>query len=169
MSVPLLGIDPASFTAVSDLSAPGGGFVLGQVYYEPSTGKWYRFVYNADSGTISAADVICWFDTTPAFGHVQSATGTTGMDNGTAGVFAGLGVATIATLKYGFLQVGGPFTAMTTTGNVTKGAQLVVNGGTSPDKTADAFADGEEECVFGIALEDDTSTTLAKGYLFFRG
>lgn len=165
MSYPLLDIDPTTWVATTDPTR----YVVGQVYYEPSTNKHYQFVYNPDSGTISAGDVLARFDTTPAVGHVQSASGTTGMDNGTAGVFAGLGIATIATLKHGFVQVGGPFTNMTTTGNVTKGAQLVINGGTSPDKTADAFADGEEECVFGEAWVDDTSTTLTLGRLYFRG
>lgn len=165
MAFPLLDIDPASFIATTDPER----FVVGQIYHTPSNGKFYRFVYNPDSGTISAGDCVAWYDTTPAFGHVQSTSGTTGMDNGTAGVFAGLGVHTIGTLKHGFVQIGGPFTVLTTTGNVTKGAQLVLNGGTSPDKTADAFADGEEEGIFGVALVDDTSTNLTLGYLYFRG
>lgn len=169
MAIPLLNLEPADFVAVSALDTRGDGFTLNSVYFNPLNGKWYKFVYNPDSGTISAGDCLAWFDTTPAFGHVQSASGTTGMDDGTAGCFAGVGVHTIATLKYGFVQVGGPTAVLTTDAGVAKGDKLVINGGTSPDKTADTMADGEEECVFAQALIDDTSTNLTLGLIYFRG
>lgn len=157
MAIALPGLDPASFTAISSLGGDYDSYVLDQVYFVPSTGKYYRFVYNAGADTIVAADVVGWFATTPAFGHVSSTSGTM---NSTS--FAGIGVASIATTKYGFLQVGGPCTAITTDGGVAKNDWLVTDGTTD---RADTMASGEEHLVWGYALEDDTSSTLAKAYI----
>ena len=124
-------------------------------------GGEYVWVHNAGADAIAAGDVVCWFLTTPAAGHV-SVTGATALDNGTAGMVAGVAVGAISAGSYGFLLVRGITTVgITTDGAVAKGDRLVVNGGTTPDGTVDTMADGEEECVFATALDDDSSTTLS--------
>ena len=163
MAIALTGINPASFVAISSLGGDNESYVLNHVYYAPGTGKFYRFVYNPGADTIVAGDVVGWFSTTPAFGHVSSTSATIIVEAITSSGWAsGIGVHSIATLKYGFLQVGGPCETVTTDQGVAKGHGLVLDGTTD---RADSVAAGEEHLVFGYALEDDATTTLSKSML----
>ncbi len=128
-----------------------------------SAGKRYACVYNAGAAAIAAGDCCGLFLTTPAQGHV-STTAATMIDNGTAGICAGIGIGAIAAGAYGWLQTGGHCSNITTDEGVSQGDSLVMDGGTTVGKVADTMADGEEECVFASADADD-ATAVGSGYL----
>lgn len=167
MAIPLLDIEPASFTALSSLGGDNPSFVLGQVYFRPVDGTFWRFVYNAGADTIVAIDVVGWFSTTPAYGHVSSTAATIGVDAVTSsGWFSGVGVASIATTKYGFVQCGGPCSSgIRTDDGVAAFHGLVMDGTTD---RADSVAAGEEHLVFGhaMAADVDATHTLSLAYLY---
>ena len=128
------------------------------------SGQKYCAVYNAGASATAAGDVCCVFKTTPVQGHI-STTSATMLDNGTAGLCAGIAVSVIAAASgYGWIQVAGYCSNFTTDGGVAAGNALVVDGGTSVGKVFDTMADGEEECVFAFADAADTST-VGTGYL----
>jgi hypothetical protein len=152
-----------SFNAMSAFDSIDSAAVhpLGTLVEGP-VGRKYRYVYNAGADTLAAGEVCC-FHTTNTYGHITG-TVATSMNNGTAGIAAGVAQAAIPTTKYGWLQTSGDgVQALTTDAGVAQGDYLVVNGGTSPDGTVDTMADGEEECVFAVALAADSSTTQTAG------
>ena len=167
MSIPLLNLDPADYTAVLLTALGMDDYVVDTEYFVPVSGKWYRYVYNPGNDTIVAGDVVGYFSTTPAFGHVSSTAASIRVETITSsGYTAGVGVHSIATLKCGFIQTGGPCTNITTDTNVAATSALVMDGTT--DRAA-PLAAGEEMLVFGQALEADASTVLAKARLWLAG
>lgn len=145
-------LDPTQANETENVGTLGGLYTW--------EGKVYRWVYNAGADAITAGEVVGLFLTTPAAGHV-SGTAATFMDNGTAGIAYGVAEGGITAGRYGFVLKDGITTVtITTDGGVAQGDRLVVNGGATPDGTVDTMADGEEECVFATALQDDASTSL---------
>lgn len=152
MSIGPCFLDPTTANETENLGTLGGLYTW--------EGKVYRWVYNAGADNITAGEVVGWFLTTPAAGHV-SGTAATFMDNGVAGIAAGVAEGAITAGRYGFVLKEGVTTAtITTDGSVAQGESLVVNGGATPDGTVDTMAAGEEHCVFATALQDDASTSL---------
>jgi hypothetical protein len=157
MAIPLFNLEPADYTAVATLGMDD--YVLNTVYFNPLNGKWYRYVYNAGADTIVAGDVVGYFSTTPVFGHVSSTAASILIEVITSsGWTCGVGVASIATAKYGFLEVAGPCTNVTTDTNVAAGSAIILDGTT--DRAAPVAA-GEEHLVFGNSLAADSSTVAA--------
>ena len=162
MSYPILDIEPASYVAKSDLSAPGStSYVLNQRYWNPSTGKVYRFIYNFGADSIVAGDVVS--QATPYVAGYVSNTAASILDftdgTTTRPKVRGIGVAPIATAKYGFIQCGGPNSNVTTDGNVVAGDPLTTTDG-AKIATREVSAATNHFMVWGWAPVADTSTSL---------
>jgi len=128
-------------------------------------GKKYCSIYNAGAAAIAAGDVLGLFLTTPASGHV-SGTATTVVECTLSGtmVVAGVGIGAIAAGSYGYIQVGGHCTNITTTNAVSEGDALICNGDATPDFTAAPAVATEEHMPFAFADADDDGT-VGSGFL----
>lgn len=135
-------------------------YALGETRFD-KTGKKFRYVEFKDAVTYAAGHVctpanITWTAVT------NDRAGGSSVATGFGGICMG---APTATLKYGWVQVGGVATVLGD-GSVAAGDFVLVD---TVDAQADTFADGEEEQVFGLALEADDATTklfacLLNGY-----
>jgi len=95
-------------------------------------GKNYCCVYNAGAASVTVGLPVGVFLTTPASGHV-SVTAATMVDTTdgttTRSECAGVGIGTIVTLGYGWIQTGGLCANVTTDGNVVAGDWVVLEDG----------------------------------------
>jgi len=159
----LIDRDPANMTAISDLSLGFGMMsgVLNQVYWDPATGRAWRLVYNFGADSILAGDVVS--QATPYVAGYVSNTAASILDYADATYtrprVKGIGVHTIATTKYGFVQVAGPCTNVTTDGNVVAGDRLTTTDGAKIATRENVVASGHF-LVWGEADVADTGTVL---------
>lgn len=123
-------------------------------------GKNYCWVYNAGATSITAGLPVGVFSTTPAVGHV-SATAATMVDitdgTTTRSLMAGVGLGTIATTNYGWIQVGGLCTNVTTDGNVVAGDPITLADGAAT-VVREVTAATNHFNIIGFAPATDAST-----------
>ena len=125
-------------------------YPLGQLYFDLPNGKWYRYVEGdaaLDSDTLAAQQVLTWMDN----GYEVTNDVSEGMG---VGGFCGVAISAITESAFGWIQTGGQATVLTD-GGVSAGEALVPH---SENGEADTMADGEEEQVFAVALQDDHET-----------
>jgi len=133
-------------------------YALGKLYFDFSTGNAYRYVEG--DGTLTG-------DTLAAIQSVSW------MDDGwevTNDISAGLGVcapagvciSSITEGAFGWIQVAGQ-AEMQGDGSVAAGEAVVLD--SANDGKVDTMADGEEEQVFGAALEADDASGYFTGML----
>lgn len=127
-------------------------------------GQVYRYVYNAGADTLAAGEMVGPSIAGAAYGKITG-TAADWMDGtSSTAVAQGMALAAVPTANYCWIQSGGPNqAAITSDGNVTAGDALGIAGTTSPDGTVLPIGDGTEENVCGLALADDSTTTLAVG------
>lgn len=132
-------------------------YELGQIFIG-NAGKRFVYVYNAGADSIVLLDVVGAYTTTTTYGYVSSTAATIAVDAVTSsGYCVGIGLSTIATTQYGFLQITGNITTgVRTDDGVAAGHALVMDGTTD---RADSMAAGEEHLVFGISRDADNDTT----------
>lgn len=144
-----------SFDYTSDTDDHG----VGTVHGPDENGNTYRWVEFVDQD--AAVSEVVYPATTDL---TQVTTDYTG-GSATAAKVCGVTVATavdISVAKYGFVQISGS-RLVRTDGSVSAGEALV---GHTVDGEADTMADGEEELVFGFALETDSgSPTTSRAML----
>ena len=138
-----IGYDPAT----ANHSEPE--FRLGE--YFAQEGKIYKYVQFKDAVTYAAGHVC-----TPANSDGTAVTNDRagGSDIG-ENKFAGVALLAMTQNYYGFVQVGGVASVLGD-GSVAAGESVIPD---SADGKADTMAAGEEDHVFGVALEDDDATT----------
>lgn len=115
-------------------------------------GNIYRYVLVEDAA-LADGDVVEYSDTS-GYEVTNDRAGGSSIGRHVAGVAVG----TIADASYGYIMVSGRHDAVKTDGGVAEGDYLVPH---TADGQADTMADGEEEQVFGFALETDDGTTSA--------
>jgi hypothetical protein len=130
---------------------------LGAVVTLPNSDGYmntYMYVKFVDAVTYAAGHVLTW----------ANAAGTSVTNDRSGGASlslgpAGVAIAIMTANSYGWMQVGGVATCLGD-GSVAAGESVVPD---TTDGKADTMAAGEEDLVFGIALEaDDASTALFK-------
>jgi hypothetical protein len=145
-----------SSTEATDLPPLGVGIV------DPTTGKRYAPVYNAGAAAVAAAgDLVGLFLTTPAAGHVSqtAATQQVSSDGTTAvTIVAGVAVGAIAAGSYGYIQVGGFCTNITTDLSIVVGDPMYCADNAIVATTATS---AHWHGMFGHGLSTDASTLLA--------
>lgn len=149
-----------SSTNADDFPQPGTTVQVG--------GKNYCCVYNAGAASITAGLPVGVFLTTPAKGHV-SATAATMVDitdgTTTRSLMAGVGISTIATTAYGWIQTGGYCDNVTTDGNVVAGDPLTLADGAAT-VVREVTAATNHFNIIGYAPAADASTV---GSAFLTG
>ncbi|MAH45212.1 hypothetical protein CMI37_05250 [Candidatus Pacearchaeota archaeon] len=124
---------------------------LGQLYHDNSTGRIYRYVKAAAAcatDVITLLHAVCW-DEGGEWIVNNDVAGGTGL-----GVVAPAGViiAPLPELYFGWIQVAG-LALCIGDGSIAKADAVVLDAGN--DGQIDTMADGEEEQVFGTAIEAD--------------
>lgn len=131
---------------------------LGRLYFDFNAGNVYRYVEGdaALSGdTCADKQVVAWMDDGWEINNdVNVGLGVTAC--------AGVCISAITEAAFGWIQISGMYDVLTD-GGVTAADPLVIH---SVDGEADTMADGEEEQVFGVALETDHETIEECGFIF---
>jgi len=140
-------ISPGGLTASSTAAKNKLGTVA-----EDVNGYKYRYVQNISADSIAIANGTCVYLASVS-AWVVSPDYTGGSSTSTR--VAGVGIGAIAAGSYGWIQITGIHTAVKTDAGVAAADYLV---GHSVDGECDTMGDGEEEQVFGAALEADTAT-----------
>lgn len=143
----LLTTDPTTFDTVAANSL----LVVGGIYRYSVDGFLYRYIQFKDAVAYVAGHVLAW----------ANATGTAVTNDRAGGGNIGIQAAGIATRVhtqdyYGFMLVQGWHTSVLGDGSVGAGESVVLD--TGVDGGADTMAAGEEDEVFGMALEADSGT-----------
>ena len=145
-------------------------YTVGKVFEtEDAAGRWaaYKYVQYLDAVTYIAGQVMCWADTAGTK-VTNDRSGGTGIGTGLEP--AGIGLAVYTQNYYGFMQIAGNALVIGD-GSVAAGDFVVSH---TVDGQMDTMADGEEEQVFGIALDADSTandplTTSAMSHVALRG
>ena len=136
---------------------------LGATYWHE--GKSYKYVQFVDAVTYVVGHVCVWANATGTAVTNDYAGGSAVSDLFPAGICMDV----MTQNYYGFIQTSGD-AEVVCDGSVAAGEYVVADGAGNTDGTADTMADGEEEQVFGIALEADsgtpaTATVMLKGLI----
>ena len=110
----------------------------------------YRYVKFTD--TTVATNIVSWV----ANGTAGTNDFTVVVGSATVTAPAGVAVSAHAADEYGWIQIAG-VASCTGDGSIAALVEIISNG----DGTAESWADGLEEQVMGIALEDDIAVTYA--------
>jgi len=140
---------------------------VGTQYTDASNGKRYVFCYNGGATVLAAGDNVGAFLTTPLYGNISRTDGTC-IETTLAStcLCAGIAISAIPTVNWGWIQVGGYCSNITTDQGVAAGDLMVIDGGTTPTFLADTAVAGEEAAVFAVA---DAADTVAVGTGFLIG
>lgn len=144
-------------TAVNDASPR---YRLGEVFQDPQTGYFYRYVQFKDAVTYAAGQVVSW----------AVSTGLTAVTNDCSGgssigaVPAGICQAVMTQNYYGFILVSGYYATIKTSGadDIAVGESLIMHAST--DGTCDGVAAGSTTTAsFGVAVavDVDADNTVA--------
>lgn len=137
---------------------------VGTRFLDEATGKRYIFAYNAGAATWAAGDVLAAFLTTPAWGHCSTTAGTslvTTVNSVTLTQVAGIALSAPATTEYGWIQVGGYCSNITTDGNITVASAMVCA------DNAKVGSVGDETMFHGIFANSTAAdaSTVGTGWL----
>lgn len=132
----------------------------GTLAMDPETGSIYRYVQIASTSTPTTVEgAVCWLDAIPASGsYVVTPDVSDALNTGSTPKVVGVAQSVITAGNYGWILVSG-IGEVRTDGGVSAADYLV---GHTVDQEADTMADGEEEQVFGQALEADSTSTPEK-------
>lgn len=131
----------------------------GSLAVDPDTGSIYRYVQISSAATPTTVEgAVCFLDAVPASGSFVVTPDVSDALCATTPFVVGVAQSVITAGNYGWILVSG-IGEVRTDGGVAKSDYLV---GHSVDQEADTMADGEEEQVFGQALEADSTTTPEK-------
>ena len=138
---------------------------VGTPWLDESNQKKYMYVYNAGATSWVAGDPVGVFLTGTAVGNCSftAATQLLIAEGGTdVTAIAGIGLSTVATTQYGWIQIAGYCTAVTTDGNVDASEGLYV-----ADNGVVALPVTEPTHVgrFGTCVVADGATTTCTAYL----
>lgn len=136
----------------------------GTVVHDNATGKRYCYVYNAGAASTAAGDLVGVF-LTEAWGSISMTAATQHVSSdGTTNVtlVAGVAVSTIATTEYGWIQVGGICSSITTDLSIVLGDPMYC---ADNAKVATTATSAHWHGKFGYALNTDASTSLTSSVL----
>lgn len=140
----------------------------GGVWTDEATGKRYRYCYNAGAtswtigvpiGVFLTADYIyeCSFTAATQLVMTDGATAVTPV--------AGIGLGTVATTQWGWIQVGGICDYLVTDGNVDASEGLyVADNGTTALPVTEPTVHG----IFGVAIDADTAASVCPKSLLYN-
>ena len=128
---------------------------VGTLYFDPATGKGYRYVQVEDLA-VAAGDVVEYSDTSGSEVTQDRAGGSS-----VGRVVAGVAVGTITDAYYGWIQVSGRHSAIKTDGGVSAADVLIphaTQNGHADTAVATSTGVNTEGQAFGFALEADDSS-----------
>jgi hypothetical protein len=161
MSLPI-GLE--NFTDVRT-STEGPEYSVGAVYTDNSTGNRYCYVENAGASATVVGDVCGVFLTSDRLGEISTTAATTLVNNdGTLAVtvVAGIALGAIAAGGFGWLQVGGFCSNVTTDTNCDASEGLYC--ADDAKVAAPLIANAQHGC-FGVCITADGATSTSTGVL----